>query len=107
MRHGGIAEAETARLQSMHTLFLNAAPTAVGFYEKLGWEPFVFDPDFGFEDLAREPGHVREPGHIAPTGPGGAMTDVDATAYCVFGGVHRGANLAPAGCPFSRDVGHG
>ena len=34
---------------------------------------------FGGEDLSREPSHVREPGHVAPTSPGSAMTDVDAT----------------------------
>jgi len=27
----------------MHTLYVNAAPDAVGYYEKMGWERFVWD----------------------------------------------------------------
>jgi len=32
-----------ARDKGFHTLYVNAAPDAVGFYEKMGWERFVWD----------------------------------------------------------------
>ena len=31
------------RQQNMHTLYVNSAPDAVGYYRKLGWEPYVWD----------------------------------------------------------------
>ncbi len=34
---------EAARARGMRTLVVNAAPEALGFYEKLGWERFVWD----------------------------------------------------------------
>lgn len=34
---------ERARARGLHTLYLNAAPEAFGFYEKMGWERFVWD----------------------------------------------------------------
>jgi GNAT superfamily N-acetyltransferase len=34
---------DAARARGMHTLVINAAPEALGFYEKLGWERFVWD----------------------------------------------------------------
>jgi len=33
-----------AREARLHTLYVNAAPEALGFYEKIGWERFVWDP---------------------------------------------------------------
>lgn len=35
---------DIARGLGMHTLFVNAAPEAIGFYEKIGWERFLWDP---------------------------------------------------------------
>jgi N-acetylglutamate synthase-like GNAT family acetyltransferase len=32
-----------ARAAGLHTLFVNSAPEAVGYYEKMGWERFVWD----------------------------------------------------------------
>jgi N-acetylglutamate synthase-like GNAT family acetyltransferase len=34
---------EHARGRGLHTLYVNAAPEALGFYEKMGWERFVWD----------------------------------------------------------------
>ena len=34
---------ERARMRGLHTLVVNAAPEAVGFYERLGWERHVWD----------------------------------------------------------------
>ena len=34
-----------ARGKGIGTLYLNAAPEALGFYEKMGWERFVWDED--------------------------------------------------------------
>lgn len=34
-----------ARTQGLHTLYVNAAPEAVGFYEKMGWDRFVWDAE--------------------------------------------------------------
>jgi GNAT superfamily N-acetyltransferase len=34
-----------ARGLGMHTLYVNAAPSALGFYEKLGWERHVWDAE--------------------------------------------------------------
>jgi N-acetylglutamate synthase-like GNAT family acetyltransferase len=36
---------ERARSRGFHTLYVNAAPEAVGYYDKMGWERFVWDPD--------------------------------------------------------------
>jgi GNAT superfamily N-acetyltransferase len=36
---------QRARELGVRILFVNAAPTAVGFYEKMGWEPHEWDPD--------------------------------------------------------------
>ena len=33
-----------ARELGMHTLYVNAAPEALGYYDKLGWERFIWDP---------------------------------------------------------------
>lgn len=33
-----------AKALGIHTLLVNSAPTAVGFYEKTGWTPFDWDP---------------------------------------------------------------
>jgi N-acetylglutamate synthase-like GNAT family acetyltransferase len=33
-----------ARGRGMSELFINAAPTAIGFYEKTGWQRFSWDP---------------------------------------------------------------
>lgn len=33
---------ERARSTGLHTLYINAAPEALGFYERLGWERFVW-----------------------------------------------------------------
>ncbi len=33
-----------ARRTGLHTLFVNAAPEAIGFYKKTGWERFVWNP---------------------------------------------------------------
>jgi N-acetylglutamate synthase-like GNAT family acetyltransferase len=33
-----------ARDQGIHTLYINAAPTAVGFYEKTGWSRHTWNP---------------------------------------------------------------
>jgi N-acetylglutamate synthase-like GNAT family acetyltransferase len=32
-----------AREKGIRTLYVNAAPEAIGFYEKMGWERFVWD----------------------------------------------------------------
>ncbi len=45
--HGRVMDdmvAEQARALGIHTLLVNAAPEAVGFYEKTGWERFEWDP---------------------------------------------------------------
>jgi GNAT superfamily N-acetyltransferase len=45
--HGRVMEAmvcERARSLGMHTLLVNAAADALGFYEKTGWERFDWDP---------------------------------------------------------------
>ena len=34
---------ERARAKGLRTLYVNAAPEAVGFYEKMGWERHVWD----------------------------------------------------------------
>ena len=34
-----------AREARLHTLYVNAVPQALGFYEKTGWERFAWDPD--------------------------------------------------------------
>jgi len=34
-----------ARSLGLHTLFVNAAPDAVGFYRKMGWKLFIWDPN--------------------------------------------------------------
>lgn len=34
-----------ARGLSIHTLFVNAAPEAIGFYEKLEWKPFAWNSE--------------------------------------------------------------
>lgn len=36
---------DLARRLGMHTLFVNAAMEALGFYEKTGWERFSWNPD--------------------------------------------------------------
>ena len=36
---------EVARERGMRVLYLNAAPEALGFYEKLGWERHVWDAE--------------------------------------------------------------
>jgi N-acetylglutamate synthase-like GNAT family acetyltransferase len=38
-----IVEAE-ARKRGIHTLYVNAAPTALGYYEKTNWQAFEWDP---------------------------------------------------------------
>lgn len=46
--HGRVMEAlvtEEARALGVHTLLVNAVETALGFYEKTGWEPFEWDPN--------------------------------------------------------------
>lgn len=35
---------EQARALGAHTLLVNAAEDALGFYQKTGWEPFEWDP---------------------------------------------------------------
>jgi N-acetylglutamate synthase-like GNAT family acetyltransferase len=35
---------EFARSLDVHSLFVNAAPEALGYYEKMGWTPFAWDP---------------------------------------------------------------
>lgn len=45
--HGRVMEAlvaDRARTLGLHTLLVNAAADAVGFYEKTGWERFDWDP---------------------------------------------------------------
>ena len=34
-----------ARERGIDTLYVNAAPTAIGYYEKTGWERFVWDAE--------------------------------------------------------------
>jgi len=36
---------ERARAKGFRTLYVNSAPEAVGYYEKMGWERFVWDED--------------------------------------------------------------
>ena len=36
---------DLARASGLHTLYVNAAPEALGFYEKTGWERFAWNPD--------------------------------------------------------------
>jgi len=46
--HGRVMErmvSERARVQGVHTLLVNAAADAVGFYEKTGWERFDWDSE--------------------------------------------------------------
>jgi N-acetylglutamate synthase-like GNAT family acetyltransferase len=46
--HGRIMDrmcVDLARRLGMHTLFVNAVPESVGFYEKTGWEIFSWNPD--------------------------------------------------------------
>ena len=46
--HGSVLERlvmEFARARGMTRLWLNAAKDAVGFYEKLGWTPLVWDEE--------------------------------------------------------------
>lgn len=40
----GLVTAE-ARKRGVHTLLVNAAPEAVGYYQKTGWAPFKWDPN--------------------------------------------------------------
>lgn len=40
---GELVDAQ-ARARGMTQLFINAAPTAIGFYEKTGWQRFSWDP---------------------------------------------------------------
>jgi N-acetylglutamate synthase-like GNAT family acetyltransferase len=45
--HGRVMDTmvtERARALGIHTLLVNAAPEAVGFYEKTGWERYEWDP---------------------------------------------------------------
>lgn len=45
--HGAVMSAlvdARARALGIHTLLVNSAPTAVGFYEKTGWHRFAWDP---------------------------------------------------------------
>jgi N-acetylglutamate synthase-like GNAT family acetyltransferase len=44
--HGRVLQAlleARCRGQGIHTLFVNSAPAAIGFYEKTGWTRFVWD----------------------------------------------------------------
>lgn len=36
---------QRARAVGLRTLFVNAAPDAVGYYAKTGWEPFIWNTD--------------------------------------------------------------
>ena len=36
---------DIARAGGMHVLYVNAAPEALGFYEKTGWQAYSWDPD--------------------------------------------------------------
>ncbi|WP_055049468.1 GNAT family N-acetyltransferase [Devosia sp. A16] len=61
--HGSVLEAlliDYARARGMKRLWLNAAPEAVGFYEKLGWTPQVWDEE-EFVSFARDCVQMTKP----------------------------------------------